>query len=99
MLVQRAAAGDVEHLGAAADRQHRERRAPRRAGERELEAVELGLRGAELGVLVGPVGGRVQVGAAREAETVETVEQGVDAAGSSGARITGSPPPLRTASG
>ena len=94
MLVQRAPARDVEHLGPAADRQHRHLPGHGAPGERELEAVELGLGRAELGVLVGTVGPGVQVRAARQAETVEPVEQAVDRAGSHGCEDHGKPAAL-----
>ena len=76
VLVQRAAAGDVERLRAAADAEHRHPALGRRARERELEGVERGLGRPELHVaLAGAVGVGVQVGAAREADAVEPGDQ------------------------
>ena len=79
ILQQRAAARDVEHLQAAADRQHGQLARLGGADERDLEAVEVRLGGAEAGVGLGAVDRRVQVRAARQAQAAEPVEQGLDA--------------------
>ena len=71
VLVQRAAAGDVERLGAAADAEQRHPRGVGGARELELEAVERRLGRAERLVGAGAVGGGVEVGAAGQADAVE----------------------------
>ena len=78
VLVQRAAAGDVESLGAAADRQDRHPARVGRAGDRQLEAVEVGLGRPELRVARPVVAVRVEVGPAREADARDPVEQRLD---------------------
>ena len=76
VLVQRAAAGDVERLRAAADAQQRHPALDRRAGERELEGVQRRLGRPELAR-----GARArrrprgQVRAAGEADAVEAGDQ------------------------
>ena len=75
VLVQRAAARDVERLGAAADAEQRQPGGVGGAGELELEAVERGLGRAEQLVRAGAVGDGVEVGAAGQADAVEAVEQ------------------------
>ena len=75
VLVQRAAAGDVEHLAAAADAQHGEAERVRAADDGELEGVEPRLDRAQLRVRLGVVGGRVDVGAARHADPRQLVDQ------------------------
>ena len=50
MLEQRAAAGDVDQLHAAADPEHRQVALDRRARERDLEGVALGHRVQRLDV-------------------------------------------------
>ena len=62
VLVKGSATGDVERLRAAADREDRQAMGVRLRGDRELEAVELGLDGPELGVAALAVGRRVDVG-------------------------------------
>ena len=75
VLVQRAAAGDVERLRAAADAEQRHPHGVGGARQLELEAVELRLGRAELLVRAGAVGGGVEVRPAGEADAVEAVEQ------------------------
>ena len=76
VLVQRAAAGDVERLHAAADPEHRHPARVGELGERELVAVERRLGGAELRVaLLLAVAVRVDVRAARQADAVEPLER------------------------
>jgi hypothetical protein len=53
VLVQRAAAGDVERLGAPADAQQRRAALVGGPGERQLELVERWLRRAQLDVPIG----------------------------------------------
>ena len=65
MLVQRAAARDVEHLHAAADGQDRQPAGVGGPGQRQLELVELGLDRAGARVAALAVGTRVQVRTAR----------------------------------
>ena len=91
VLVQRAAAGDVERLGAAADAEDRQ---PARVGgarQLELEGVEPRLGRPELVVaLAGAVGVGIEVRAAGQADAVEPVES--VAASPSGGSTTGTPP-------
>ena len=79
MLVQRAAAGDVERLHAAADREHRQVARGGGAQQRELvlvaDAVDVR---AEQRVALVPVGRGVEVRAAAEEQAVEAVEQRLD---------------------
>ena len=75
VLVQRAAARDVERLRAAADAEQRHPHGVGGARQLELEAVELRLGRAELLVRAGAVGGGVEVRPAGEADAVEAVEQ------------------------
>ena len=78
VLVQGAAARDVERLRTAADAEDRQ---PTRVGlprQLHLESVELRLGGAQLGVSDAPVGSRVEVGPTGEQHAAETVEQGRD---------------------
>ena len=75
VLVERAAAGDVEQLHPAADAEHRQVALERAAREGELEAVALGPGALRVRVGLGAVAGRVDVRAAGEDEPVEQVEQ------------------------
>ena len=75
VLVQRAAARDVEDLAAAADAEHREAERVRAADDGELEGVELRLHGPEPRVALGAVGGRVEVRAAGHADARQVVDQ------------------------
>ena len=75
VLVQRAAARDVERLRAAADAEQRHARGVGGARELELEAVERGLGRAERLVGAGAVGGGIEIRAAGEADAVEALEQ------------------------
>jgi len=81
VLQEGAAAGDVQHLQAAADRQHGQVARLGRAHERDLEEVEVRFGRAERGVGGGPVDRRVQVRAARQAQAAERVQQRLDAVG------------------
>ena len=82
VLVQRPAAGDVERLRAAADREDRQAALQAHADEAQLERVQARLGRAELDVAVGrAVGGRVEVRAAGETEAVEAVEQRTEVVG------------------
>ena len=65
----------------------------RLAGELELEAVELRLGGAELGVRRRAVGARVEVRAARQADPVQPVDQRGDRAEDGIGGITSGRPP------
>ena len=78
VLVERAAARHVQRLQAAADGEDGDAARVRAAGDLELEEVELGLHGPELGVAALVVGGRVEVGAAGEADARQAVEQRLD---------------------
>ena len=75
VLLQGPSRGDVHHLHPAADAQQRHLAAQRFAAERDLEvvAVDVGVYG--LGMGVGAVGGRVDVGAPGDHKSVEPVEQ------------------------
>ena len=64
VLDERAAAGDVHDLHAAADAEERQVALERARGQRELEGVPLGHGAGRLGMRLGAVGGRVQVGPA-----------------------------------
>jgi hypothetical protein len=75
VLVQGAAAGDVEDLAATADREDRHVALERGADESELEGVERRLGGAELWVRRGAVRVGMEVRAARQADAVDAVEQ------------------------
>src|SRR5262249_38879867 len=69
------AAGDVEQLEAAADREHRQVAIERGAEERELARVPSLLRWVGLGMRLGPVLRRGDVGAAGGDGAVEHVER------------------------
>ena len=76
VLVQRAAARDVERLAAAADPQHRHPARVGELGERELVGVEVGLGRPELRVARRlAVAVRVDVRAARQADPAQAVQQ------------------------
>ena len=74
VLDQRPAERDVEQLHAAADAEQRQVALDRPARERDLRRVALGPRPGRAVVRLGAVGGRVEVGAAREDQRVEVVE-------------------------
>ena len=77
VLAQRPAAGDVEHLHAAAHAEEGHPALERAARQRELEGVALGQHGRRLGVALGAVALGLDVGAAGEDERVDEVEQRV----------------------
>ena len=81
ILVQRAAEGDVEHLRATADAQHRQSSVQRGPQQRELPGVAVGARliGGRVRLLA--VGGGVEVVTAGDHQRVQAVEQPVDRAG------------------
>jgi hypothetical protein len=74
VLDEVAAPGDVQHLAPAADRQHGHVARERALEEHELRAVALGARPVRRGMRLGAVALRVEVGAAREDEAVESVQ-------------------------
>ena len=78
VLNERTPTDDVERLGPAADGEDRHVALVGRAGDRELEAVEVGLGRAEVLVRLLAVGIRVQVRPAGEADAGDPVEQGLD---------------------
>ena len=78
MLDEIAAECDVEHLRAAADREHGEVTLDRRGEQRQLGAVALGYDPRRLGVRLLAVELGVEVGAAREDQPVERAEGLVD---------------------
>ena len=92
VLVEVAAADDVERLGAAADRQDRHLAGVGAAGDVELEAVEVGLGRPELGVRLGAVVLGVEVGAAGEEMPSSRSSSGSIAAIGIGGITIGSPP-------
>src|SRR5205823_6478394 len=73
-----AAAGDVQDLAAAADREHRQVSLERRLEQGELRPVSLRHDAFGLGVRVLAVRLRVEIRAAREKQAVERVERLVD---------------------
>ena len=73
-----AAAGDVEHLEATADREHRQLARERGLEQRELAAVALGVRARRLRMRLRAVLVGLQVVAAGEDQPVERVEHLVD---------------------
>jgi hypothetical protein len=75
VLDERPAARHVEDLHAAADTEQGQPAGERLAGERDLEVIALRDGAHGRGVGLGAVAGRVDVGAAREQEPVEQVEQ------------------------
>ena len=75
VLEERAAARDVERLGAAADAEDRQAAGVGMARDRQLEGVHVGLHRAELGVRLGAVGGRVDVRAAGQADAGQRLQQ------------------------
>ncbi len=78
VLDEVAAARDVQHLEAAADREHRQVARERRLEQRELAAVALGVRARRLRMRLGAVLVGLEVVAAGEDEAVERVEHLVD---------------------
>ena len=100
VLDQRAAAGDVEDLHAAADAEHGHVALERAAAKRDLEAVALGLVADRHRVRLGAVARRVEVGSAREDQRVEDVEKLRRVGGAVAPRPAGAPgsrrPPPRT---
>ena len=78
VLHEVAAAGDVQELEAAADRERRHVALERRLQERQLTRVTTGLRRVGLRVGIGPVARGIDVGAAREHDPVERVERLLD---------------------
>ena len=97
VLMKGAAARDVERLRPAADAEDRQAAGVRLPRELHFEGIELGLGRPQLGVRGAAVGGRVEVGPAREQHAAETVEQGAIRSSSSGGSTTGSPPARSTA--
>ena len=81
VLVQRPPEGHVEHLHAAADAEHGHPQPDGGARQLELEAVELRLGRAQLGVRQRAVGGWMEVGAPGEHDGVEVPQQGADRVG------------------
>jgi hypothetical protein len=79
MLDEVAAARDVEHLAAAADGEHRHVRGERRLEQRQLGAVPLGHDAERLLVRLLVVQVRIEVGAAREDQSVDGRERLRDA--------------------
>ncbi len=75
VLVQRAAAGDVERLRAAADAEDRQPSGVGTAGDLELEDVQPRLDRPEIGRRRGAVGARVQVRAAGQADAPQRRQQ------------------------
>ena len=78
VLMEIAAAGDVQDLAAAADREHRQVSLERRLEQGELRPVSLRHDAFGLGVRVLAVRLRVEIRAAREKQAVERVERLVD---------------------
>ena len=78
VLMQLAAVEHVEDLHAAADRQHRQLAVERGPEQRELCLVPAPLDDRRLGMLLGAVQSRVEVGAAREDQTIDRVERLLD---------------------
>src|SRR5436189_3197136 len=74
VLHERSAARDVQHLHPAADCQDRQSPAARSARQAKLEYVNLWLGWAELGMRVGAVASRLQVGSAGQADPVKAVD-------------------------
>ena len=79
VLDEVAAARDVQHLEAAADREHRHVARERGLEQRELAAVALGVRSVRLRMRLGAVLLRIEVVAAGEEQAVERVERLLDA--------------------
>ena len=76
VLPERPAERDVEHLRAAADREHRLVGLERPARQQHLGAIELGVDlDRAVGARLLAVQRRLDVGTAREAETVAEVEE------------------------
>ena len=78
MLDEVAAEGDVEHLRAPADRQHRQVALERRLEQRKLGAVALGHDPGRLGMRLLAVEPGVEIGATREDQPVDRVEDLLD---------------------
>lgn len=81
VLVQRPPAGDVDHLGAAADGQDRQPASLGGCQQVELEGVEFHLGGSQQRVWHGAVGGGVDVGTSGQADAGQAVDEGVDRLG------------------
>ena len=78
VLLDAAAECHVQHLGAAADREHRQVARERGLHQRELEVVALADDPDRLGVRVGAVQLWIEVGSAGEDQPVDCVERLVD---------------------
>ena len=96
VLVQRAAAGDVQHLQAAADAEQRQPAFERRRDERELGGVAGRAHAAGLRVRLRAERGRVDVPAARQDESVQPCRGLLDTG--DGGSSTGRPPAAATRS-
>ena len=81
MLVQGAAAGDVEHLHAAADGQDRQPALVGGANEVDLEGVELRLGRSDPAAAFRAVAGRIDVRATGQADAVRAIQQRGEALG------------------
>ena len=85
---------DVHHLHTPADAQHGHPAIEGATDEAHLEAIALGPSEADLRVPLRAIGGRVDVGAAREHQSLDSVEQRVGrlSAVPSGGSRSASPP-------
>ena len=94
VLDEVAAAGDVEQLEPAADRERRDVALERPGQERQLARVAVRLRGIGAGVARRPVRRRVDVDPTGEDDPVENIERLVDAVGAR--RTSNALPPARS---
>jgi hypothetical protein len=79
MLVDPAAAYDIQHLRSTANREHRDVPLERGAHQLELELVPLAYHSSGLRMRRGAVEARIEVGSTREHEPVHRVERLLDA--------------------
>ena len=93
VLVQGAAAGDVEHLHAAADAEQRLVQPDGGVGDSEFPGVAVGRVRTGLGVLRGAVDGRVDVAPAGDDDAVEHGYGGFGFRGVTAGREQYRPPP------
>ncbi len=78
MLNQAALPRDVQHLCSPADAEDRHPAAVRVPAQRDLEDVHVVIDRPELGMWLGSVAGRIQIGSARQQQPGQLVQQRID---------------------
>ena len=96
VLLDAAAERDVQHLRAAADREHRQVAVERRLHQRQLEVVPLADHARRLGMRVLAVQLRIEIRAAGEDQPVERVEHLREPGCPVGGTSSGTPPASAT---